>query len=384
MTEKKIKLVCFYLPQYYTFKENDEWWGEGFTEWVNVKKAKKLFPWHNQPQLPYNNFFYELNHNHHETMSKQIKLAKRYGIYGFCFYHYWFKGGKKLLEVPVEKFLSDKSLDINFCLSWANEPWTRAWDGGNKQVIMPQEYGEEVEWKAHFYYLLPFFRDRRYMRRNGKPIFIVYRPELIEKLDQMLDLWLSLARSEGLEGIDFISQGHYYGTTRNKNERIQESIMFEPNYTQESFSLRRFNPIKLFLSDPRFFMNLTCQKIKLLIGRTLRLKGAWWNNHILNYDLVWGNILNRKDVSKRTIPGAFTGWDNSPRRGDHGSRIIRGSTPEKFKKNLKALIIKTALETDEDMIFINAWNEWAEGAHLEPDQKNGYKYLEAVRDALNR
>ena len=379
--DRQIKLISFYLPQFYTFKENDEWWGKGFTEWRNVKKARKLFDWHNQPQLPLDDYYYELNHNHHETMSWQIAIAKKYGIYGFCFYHYWFKDGKKLLEVPVEKFLYDKTLDINFCLCWANEHWTRAWDGGDKQIIMPQEYGNEAEWIKHFYYLLPFFKDKRYMKIDGKPLMIIYRVELIDEMDRMVDIWNDLANKEGLPGIQFISQGVIYATMNNKATKIKRHIMYEPGFTQASYSVRRTNLLKGFFNDPELFLNIETQKMKCLVGKLFGFKNAWWNTTLLDYDLIWHNILNRK-IKESMIPGAFIDWDNSARRGSKGSRIIKGATPEKFNNYMKLLVRKVYKETNEDMIFITAWNEWAEGAHLEPDAKHKFGYLEALKDAL--
>lgn len=156
-----MKLIAFYLPQFHTFPENDEWWEKDFTEWTNVKRAMKLYSWQYQPRIPYKNNYYNLNDDFEATMKWQIGIAKRGGVYGFCFYHYWFKNGKRLLEKPVERFLENENLDINFCLSWANEPWTRTWDGKQHDILMPQEYGDVDEWKDHFYYLLPFFKDGR-------------------------------------------------------------------------------------------------------------------------------------------------------------------------------------------------------------------------------
>ena len=380
----KVKPICFYLPQYYTFKENDEWWGEGFTEWVNVKKATKLFKWHYQPQIPLNGDYYELNNNHHETMEKQIEIAKKYGIYGFCFYHYWFENGKKLLEIPVEKFLEDKSLNIPFCLSWANEPWTRAWDGGNKEIIMHQEYGDQEEWEQHFYYLLPFFKDERYIKMNGKPLFVIYRVELIERINEMLGLWTDLARKEGLEGLEFVSQGAIYATTKDKTDLIEHYILYEPGYTQGSFSVRRTNLAKGFVNNPLLFINIQAQKMKLKIAEFLHVESAWWNTTILNYDLVWNDILNRTYTLPGIIPGAFPAWDNSARRGKKGARIIKGATPKKFRAYFEQLAQKTINETAQDFIFITAWNEWAEGAHLEPDEKYKYGYLEAIKAVVDK
>ena len=378
-SHRKIKPICFYLPQFYTFKENDEWWGKGFTEWRNVKNAQKFFDWQNQPQLPLNDYYYELNHNHHDTMMWQIKTAKKYDVYGFCFYHYWFKDGKRLLEIPVDKFLADKTLDINFCLSWANEPWTRAWDGGNKQVIMPQEYGERDEWEKHFYYLLPFFKDDRYIKIEGMPVMLIYRVELIDKIDLMIELWNELAQKEGLSGIKYIAQRTVYADMgKNRTSKIDLTIMYEPGFTEYSFNLRN----RSFCKSPALFMNIEMQKVKCLIAKKLNITNAWWNTTILDYDLLWKYILKR-EILGNMIPGVFVDWDNTARRGKKGARVIKGATPLKFNNYMKLFIKKILNETEQDMIFINAWNEWAEGAHVEPDKNNGYGYLEALKDSLD-
>lgn len=207
-----MKTIAFYLPQYHTIPENDVWWGKDFTEWTNLKKSTALFDGHYQPRIPENRNYYNLLD---DTVKQwQIDLAKKYGIYGFCFYHYWFKGGKKLLERPIEQFLENKSLKMPFCLCWANEPWTRAWDGKTKEVIMPQEYGTEQEWREHFQYLLPFLKDERYIYVDGKPLLVFYKPELIENLKAMIDIWKEMALTAGLPGLTFVVQGSNYNATQ--------------------------------------------------------------------------------------------------------------------------------------------------------------------------
>ncbi len=376
-----MKLIAFYLPQFHRFPENDVWWGEGFTEWTNVKKAERLFPWHNQPRIPYKNNYYNLDKNFRETMMWQINIAKKYGLYGFCFYHYWFKNGKKLMEKPIEKFLEDKSLDIPFCLSWANEPWTRAWDGSTKEIIMPQEYGNEIEWKQHFEYLMAFFKDKRYIKVNNKPMILIYRLELIPRLDEMLSLWIRLATEAGFPGLYIVSQGSVYGITQNKSLYIDDYILYEPGYTHVEFSRKGRNLKKQILTSPCIWLTVSIQTVKRYISTKLKIKSVTMNTTILNYDIFWKHILNRK-YNNHMIPGAFVDWDNSPRRGKNGARIFKGATPKKFEKYMRKLIKKTKKETDKDMIFIDAWNEWAEGTYLEPDIKNGYGYLKALKAAL--
>lgn len=184
-----MKIIAFYLPQFHEIPENNEWWGEGFTEWVNVKKAKPLFEGHNQPRVPLDDKYYDLLDD--EVKIWQAKIAKENGIYGFCYYHYWFNG-RKVLERPMEQMLRNNEVDIPFCVCWANEPWTKAWIGRN-EIILPQFYGEKKEWKEHFDYLLPFFQDKRYIKENGKPLMVIYRAEVITNLNEMLDYWSELA-----------------------------------------------------------------------------------------------------------------------------------------------------------------------------------------------
>lgn len=384
-----MKIIALYLPQFHEIPENNEWWGEGFTEWTNVKKSKPLFSKHNQPRIPLNNNYYNLLDN--DVKQWQIKIAKEYGVYGFCFYHYWFKDGKKLLEKPVEQFLENKELDFPFCLSWANEPWSRRWDGSEHKIIMPQEYGDKKEWKEHFDYLLPFWKDERYIKNNGKPLFVIYRPEIIPQLNEMIDYWQELAVENGLDGISFVYQFPEFYFTENKNDsRFDYGIEFEPLFSRMMKTKSESTIIKIKKElDPknkniRWYTN----KLKSVVNGQLdkyakkdfefRFKAINLNN----YDEIVEVSTNHNPISNKSIPGVFTDWDNSPRRGENNATLFQGSTPEKFKEYLSKQIKRAENLYEKEMIFINAWNEWAEGAYLEPDEKHGFAYLEAVRDAL--
>ena len=379
-----IKYIAFYLPQYHCFPENDEWWGKGFTEWTNVKKAKQYFKWQDQPRRPLNNNYYDLDKDFDQTIHWQISLAKEYGIYGFCFYHYWFKGGKVLMQKPVERYLSDNTCELPFCVSWANEPWTRAWDGKNKQVIMPQEYGGPKEWEEHFYYLLPYFRDTRYICKDGQPVIVIYRPEIIDELDNMLSLWKELAVKEGLGGLCVMSQSSIYATTTGyrKSNFIDYRILYEPGVTQAQFSVLRGNVFQKFIHNPVIFTTFQMQKAKRVLGKLIPFSKSYFNTTIWDYDLFWKVILNRKYEKDDWIPGAFIDWDNTPRRGAKNGRLFKGATPEKFAKYMTQLVKKVRTETQHGFIFIDAWNEWCEGTYLEPDEKNGYGCLEGIRQSL--
>ena len=198
-----MNVVAFYLPQFHAIPENDEWWGEGFTEWTNMKKAKPLFEGHNQPRVPFGENYYNLLDS--KTLRWQVDLANKYGIGGFCFYHYWFDG-HMLLEKPVEMFLADKSLELPFCICWANEHWTNQWVSGENKVLIEQRYGGEAEWREHFEYLLPYFKDNRYIRVDGKPLIVLYRPEIVDCLPEMLACWRKLAVENGLGGLTITYQ----------------------------------------------------------------------------------------------------------------------------------------------------------------------------------
>lgn len=375
-----MKVITFYLPQFHTFPENDAWWGKGFTEWTNTKKAKALFKGHYQPNIPYQENYYDLAAV--EPMRQQAETAKKFGVYGFCFYHYWFKDCKKLMEGPVERFRDDKSIDFHYCLSWANEPWTRAWDGGEKQVIMPQEYGNKDEWIKHFEYLLSFFRDSRYIKIDGKPVLLLYRPDLITDLDQMLDCWEQLAQANGFSGLCLMAQGSAFcGNLSHDGSRFDYCIEFEPGFTRELFRKNNVlkHPIAAVHNPGCAAMFLWSDfKAKLESGLGIKFKKPV---RLFSYDTVCRAISKRPLYRNNMLPGLFPSWDNTPRRGRNG-QIYAGSTPEKFKQYLKERLHDAKEKYHSDMIFINAWNEWAESAYLEPDERNGYAYLQALKEAL--
>lgn len=366
-----MRIIAYYLPQFHQIKENDEWWGEGFTEWVNVKKAKPLFRGHYQPRVPINNNYYDLLSD--DIKIWQVNLANEYGIYGFCFYHYWFNG-HMLLEKPVEQFLKNKDLDINFCLSWANEPWTKAWVSKKDNVLIDQSYGEKKEWEQHFYYLLPFFLDDRYIKTNGKPLFVIYRPEQIECLNKMLDYWQKLAKQNGLPGIDFAYQHLSFDLTKDKDDsRFTYNIEYEPGYASFDMRTKTDNYMYRVLKDidEWFLKHLNHQPSNFFIRKV----------RTANYEDVWKACVNHKPQNEKSIAGAFVDWDNTPRRGSKGI-VYKGATPTVFKKYFKQKIKKVKELYSTDMIFIFAWNEWAEGGYLEPDEKFGYSYLEAIKECL--
>ena len=368
-----MKIITFYLPQFHEIPENNEWWGKGFTEWVNVKKAQPLYDGHEQPRVPLNENYYNLLDPNVQVW--QAKIAKEYGVYGFCYYHYWFNG-KLLLEKPMENMLKNRDIDIPFCVCWANEPWTRAWVGETK-VLIPQLYGEKREWKEHFEYLLPFLKDSRYICDDGKPLVVIYRPEVIECLNEMLDYWNELAIQEGFEGLTYAYQNIDFDLKADKDDsRFKYNIEFQPLYARHDMFKNNHKYIKALRRKVAAFVEKN-------FGFDLMRYGVGFFNksNQISYDEAWNKILTRKPETEKNVPGAFVGWDNTPRKGERGE-IFVGDTPEKFEKYLTQQIIRAKNIYSKDMIFMYAWNEWAEGGYLEPDTRSGYKNLEAIKNAL--
>ncbi|SFT57638.1 Glycosyltransferase WbsX [Selenomonas sp. GACV-9] len=356
-----MKVLALYLPQFHKVKENDEWWGEGFTEWTTVKSAEKLFDNHEQPRVPLNNNYYDLLDM--DTMCWQADLMHKYNIDGMCFYHYYFKKGKKILEKPAENLLRWKQIDMPFCFSWANESWVRTWsrlssgEGNiwtikhdkNKDnisddgVLLEQNYGNVSDWDEHYHYLVKFFRDDRYIKYMGMPVFIIYKPNNIPCLFDMLKRWDYLAQLDGFPGIYTI------GTNVNdpKKYGLKGNYIQEPNDTTARF-------------DSMLYSN----KDNIMQS--------------LDYQDVWNNLIY-KEVPTGTSLGGFVGYDDTPRHGKQGC-VIRYRNPYIFYEGMKKLINK-ANRIQAPFIFINAWNEWGEGMYLEPDEKYGTQFLEAFHQA---
>lgn len=360
-----MKIIAFYLPQFHRIPENDKWWGEGFTEWTNTKKTASLFKGHYQPREPLNDYYYNLSDA--ADRKWQADLAKEYDVYGFCYYHYWFKG-KRLLEKPFNEVLDDKNITLPFCLSWANEPWTRAWDGGERQVLMPQDYGDKNDWLEHFNYLIEAFKDTRYIKVNDKPLFLIYRPASIPQCKEMLEYWNELAVNEGMPGIHFVEM--LTGFEKSNVNEFNAYVDFEPMHTIKHHFPFPFLVKRKIRKEIRKFLSI------------LSFKGNIFLDNVMTYDMIWKNILKRKP-NENTYPGAFVGWDNSPRRGQD-SLIVQGSSPEKFGKYLDEQIKRVKGKHDPEFLFINAWNEWAEGTYLEPDKKFGYQYLEQLKNIIRK
>ncbi|KAF5082675.1 Glycosyltransferase WbsX [anaerobic digester metagenome] len=361
-----MKKIAFYLPQFHAIPENDEWWGKGFTEWVNVKASKPQFKGHIQPEIPLNNNYYNLLDA--ETQVWQANLAKKYGIDVFCYYHYWFEG-KLLLEKPMENMLHNKKIDIPFCICWANETWARTWDGQEKNILIQQKYNEDEDaWKAHFNYFLQFFKDERYLKHDGKPMLLIYKPQLILNCKAMLTYWQQLALQAGFSGL-YIGYQHVSAFDSNMVQLgFDFGVEFEPFYTVRELKngiATTQKKIAYSIRNPKWFIRKIYEKI---MHRPV----------IYDYDEIWNRILNRSPIRQSIMPGAFPAWDNTPRRGNK-SGVFYGASPKKFAKYFKQQMKHAEEVYHAEYLFINAWNEWAEGAHLEPDECNRYEYLEGLK-----
>ncbi|MEY8521440.1 glycoside hydrolase family 99-like domain-containing protein [Lachnospiraceae bacterium 38-10] len=364
-----MKILCFYLPQFHRTKENDLWWGEGYTDWIASKTAVPLYKRHNQPRIPLNNNYYDLGNEQAIAWQWQAELARNYGIYGFCIYHYWFTG-KQLLEKPMEILLAHKEISIYYCICWANDTWKRTWHGHNgNEILCEQRYGNEKDWKEHFQYLLPFFKDERYIKIGNKPMINIYNVEDIDCLTDMRKCWNKLAEENGFSGIYLVGRNTLEESTL-KNRDLDACYNFEPQ--KAMWSKRNKLYCRIFVAG----------KIKIikLFSRLFKKKLF---QHKYNIKRVYHLILTEKaNKTKRVFLGLFPEYDDTPRRQDAGA-VYEGASPKLFEKALYRLIKKSS-RLGNDFIYINAWNEWGETAYLEPDEKHGYAYLEAVRLAQQK
>ena len=374
-----MKIVAFYLPQFHNIPENNEWWGDGFTEWSNVKSASPIYEGHHQPKVPLDNNYYNLLDDNVKIW--QANIAKEHGIYGFCYYHYWFNG-RLILEKPMEQMLANPDIDIPFCVCWANEAWTKSWTG-KKTVLLPQTYGDSSDWKKHFDYLLPFFRDPRYIKEDEKPLIVIYRPKVMDCVTEMMSLWNDLAIEAGFPGLKLMCLTDNLLLEDTKVYDSFESIIeWQPNAAKFNNKSSQ-NPV---IASLKSFRRSFFSKMEQLTGIDLRnwdpaAKMLGKSLQFISYDSVWEQILNIQPSSSKSIPGAFIRWDNTPRFHEKGSVII-GENPVKFYNYMKQQIVHARNDYKSDMIFFYAWNEWAEGGYLEPDTEYGYDYLIALKKAL--
>jgi lipopolysaccharide biosynthesis protein len=358
----KIKPIAIYLPQFHPIPENNTWWGKGFTEWTNVTKTQPKFAAHYQPHLPADLGFYDLRLE--EARVAQEKMATEYGIHGFCYYHYWFNG-KRVLQEPLDRKLKNSKEDLPFMICWANENWTRTWDGSDNQVLLRQEYSFEDD-KAHMRHLIEYFKDERYIKVNGKPVFIIYRPRLFPDIKKTIAIWREIVKAAGFPDL-------YIGFAQNKEHS------FLPEEKGFDFGFQ-FQPSFGTQSNGIVYGATLVARIKRLIKKKLKMTFEQFN-YFFDYADYAKNQIELGFI-KDVYPGITPMWDNSARRKEHPF-ILHNSTPEKYVTWLKHIKINYPWHTvPENFLFINAWNEWAEGNHLEPCQKWGTQYLEATQETL--
>ncbi len=363
---KKVRPIAIYLPQFHPFPENDEWWGKGFTEWNNVVQGRPRFKGHYQPHLPADLGFYDLRLS--EIREQQAALAKQYGIYGFCYYHYWFTG-KTLMERPIREIFESGKPDFPFCFCWANENWTRAWDGAEKSVLIEQHYSHEDD-VAHIKHLMPYFKDDRYIKVDGKPLFIIYRTNLFPNIKETLCTFREEAAKEGIELYicHFEKWIGWHGREVN-DLGFDAAIEFQPL----SVSMRKYLDSRKFRNFYQHVYNKLDKLRCILFHKERRSR-----DRIIDYrKFVEFDLKHR--VSYKCYPSVCPSWDNSSRRVGTNATILKNSTPSNFHYwYLQKVKNFTPFSKEENFVFINAWNEWAEGNHLEPDKKWGHQYLEAL------
>jgi lipopolysaccharide biosynthesis protein/predicted nucleic acid-binding Zn-ribbon protein len=356
LTEKSVnlqnnplKLIAFYLPQFHPFPENDQWWGKGFTEWTNVSKAIPQFVGHYQPHLPGELGFYDLRVP--DVQRRQVELAKQYGLSGFCFYFYWFNG-KRLLERPLDQFVSDPEIDLPFCLCWANENWTRRWDGLESDILISQEHSAESD-MAFIRDIEPFLKHKNYIKVNGKPLLLVYRTQLMPDPAGAAERWRKYCEESGIGDL-YLVASQAFGMVDPREIGFDAAIEFPPN--------------GLSIND---------------ITTSMRILNPAYSGRIYRYGDAVEQMIRVPTPPYQLFKTIFPGWDNEPRKPGRGNSFAF-SSPGLYKRWLIEACRFTLRDPDPDkrLVFINAWNEWGEGAHLEPDRKYGYAYLQATADAL--
>jgi hypothetical protein len=357
-----IKSIAFYLPQYHPIPENNKWWGPGFTEWTNVAKAKPLFKGHYQPNIPADLGFYDLRLE--ETRIAQANLAKKYGLTAFCYWHYWFGNGKRILERPFNEVLKSGRPDFPFCLGWANESWTGVWHGAPNKMLIKQTYPGKNDYVNHFYEVLPAFLDSRYFTIENKPLFLVYRYKNIPNIEEFINTWQNLAVKEGLNGVYFINMINSLKELELSAPYFNASILQE-NFLYEKKSFSVFDKITYQLFKKNFQELVYLNKVK---SRDYK-------------DFV--KDFNNIQLPKNVFPTVLPNWDNTPRSGLRGF-VLKNSSPELFAIHLKK-VIKQIVNHPENqkIIFVKSWNEWAEGNYLEPDLRYGHKYLQTFKSVIN-
>lgn len=349
-----LRLIAFYFPQFHRIPENDEWWGEGFTDWVNVRKATPRFPGHYQPHVPGALGYYDLTCE--QTRVDQAAMAQRFGIYGFCYYHYWFNG-RRLLETPLEQVLSSGKPDFPFCICWANENWTRVWNGSDDDILLAQRHSEEDD-LAHIRGLIRILKDPRYITVDGAPLVLIYRTDCLPNPERTAQTWRECAKQFGIPRL-YLARVEGFTREDPRSIGFDAGVEFAPDWQNLGAPIFKSPPDRL--------------------AKTRLVPEAYLENNVFNYATIAERMLSKPEPDYKRFSGVTPQWDNCARRLTDAC-ILQGSTPQKYEQWLRAAVERTMekFAGDERMLFINAWNEWGEGCHLEPDLMNGDAYLEAT------
>jgi len=359
VADARPELIAFYLPQFHPIPENDEWWGKGFTEWTNVARTRPHFSGHVQPRLPADLGFYDLRVP--DTRLAQAELARSAGITAFCYYHYWF-GGRRLLERPFDDVLSSGEPDFPFLLCWANENWTRRWDGQDREVLIAQSHSEEDD-RNHLRALAAALSDKRYYRIDGRPVLLIYRTDLLPTPQRTAEVWREEALRLGVGEILLGRVENFGGEINPQAIGFDFAVEFAPRWSRGLQRRRGMNPLAFLRS------------------RNL-LRDGLSENTVFSYPELVSSMLDRERVSYPLFRCACPSWDNSPRRKT-GATIFIDANPALFQAWLERLIAtRSTFHGKPAPIFVNAWNEWAEGAHLEPCSVYGHGFIDAVRNAV--
>lgn len=352
------RFIAFYLPQYHPTPENNKWWGEGFTEWTNVARAQKLYRGHYQPKIPKDLGFYDLRLP--ESRIAQAKLAKEYGVEAFCYWHYWFGNGKRLLQRPFDEVVKSGQPDFPFCLAWANHSWAKKQfdKNGTQEILMEQTYPGKQDFIDHFYTMLPAFKDKRYVKVDGKLLFVVYNPLDSPMLKQFLYIWQKLAKENSLEGFYFIG--------KSDKGRLRKEILdfgYDAVYNDSVLNVHHHQNLfyKIFLEFRARFLNYP---------------------KIFKYKDAIKYMFSDAEKAENAIPVIAPNWDHTPRSGSRGI-LLHDCQPKYFKQLVKNVLKQVKDKPKEkQIVFIKAWNEWGEGNYMEPDLKYGRGMLEALKEAI--
>ena len=362
--KEKPSIIAFYLPQYHPTPNNDKWWGLGFTEWTNVAKAKKLYPGHYQPKVPGELGFYDLRLP--QVREAQVELAKKAGVTGFCYYHYWFSKGNEELQLPFNEVVSSGKPDFPFCLCWANESWySKFWnkDGSaQKQLLAEQLYPGSADNEAHFYSLLNAFKDERYIKIDGKPLFLIYQPLKFKDFPSFKAQWNALAEKEGLRGFYFVGQTLF-------TDKIDEILTLGFDGVNHCHRL-----------DNVFYYEKSMRPVLILINL---MKKFLKIPFVVPYKKAIKKAIRKEDYLENVFPTMMPNWDHTPRSVDGGT-VLHNATPELFKRHAMDVLATTQEKRDSrKLVFLKSWNEWGEGNYMEPDLKYGRGYINALREAIN-